>query len=507
MKKLIDIVDTTVRDGEQTKGVSYKKEEKLIIVRRLLEEVKVSRCEVCSAKVSPDEQVGLTRIMDWAKSAKMQDRIEALSFTDFDKSISWLEPTGCRKINLLTKGSQRHCELQLKKTLQEHLVDVEKTVKYAQDKGFDVNVYLEDWSNGIKDSPDYVWNMLEAYSKLGFKRILLPDTLGILNPFSTQAYVAETVKRFPNLAYEFHAHNDYGMATGNSLAAILAGASGVHVTVNSLGERTGNVDLAQIVTTINDHTDFTTTVDEKKLKEASQLVETFSGKRIAWNMPIVGNDVFTQTAGIHADGDKKGNLYASSLTPDRFDRNRDYALGKLSGKANIEMNLRKLGISLNDDQKAKILEKVVELGDLKKNVTVYDLPFLVADMFGAQRYKAFRVVGCVVTTTMRMKPNANVQVEYNGEIYEETAVGSGGFDAFMVALRKLAPKMGIEIPKLMDFEITIPPGGNSNSIVEANILWDNGMTTHAVSSDQVKAAIKATERVINLIYSKDLLKD
>ncbi|MDD4556787.1 MAG: alpha-isopropylmalate synthase regulatory domain-containing protein [Alphaproteobacteria bacterium] len=507
MKKLIEIVDTTVRDGEQTKGVSYRKEEKLIIVRRLLEEVKVSRCEVCSAKVSPDEQVGLTHLMAWAKSAKMQDRIEALSFTDYDKSIAWLEPTGCRRINLLTKGSQRHCELQLKKTLQEHLTDVEKTVKYAQDKGFKINVYLEDWSNGIKDSPNYVWKMLEAYSKFGFDKILLPDTLGILNPFTTQKYIAETVKRFPNMAYEFHAHNDYGMATGNSLAAIMAGASGVHVTVNSLGERTGNVDLAQIVTTINDHTNFTTTVDEKKLKEASQLVETFSGKRIAWNMPIVGNDVFTQIAGIHADGDKKGNLYASSLTPDRFDRNRDYALGKLSGKANIEMNLRKLGISLNEDQKAKILEKVVELGDLKKNVTVYDLPFLVADMFGAQRYKTFRVVGCVVTTTMKMKPSANIQVEYNGEIYEETAVGSGGFDAFMIALRKLAPKMGIEIPKLIDFEITIPPGGNSNSIVEANIKWDNGMTTHAVSSDQVKASIKATERVINLIYSKELLKE
>lgn len=504
MKKFIDIVDTTVRDGEQTKDVSYKKEEKLIIVRRLLEEVKVSRCEVCSAKVSPDERTGLTNIMDWAKSSKLQVKIEVLSFTDFDKSISWIEPTGCRRINLLTKGSQKHCEMQLRKNLSEHLSDVEKTVKYAQDKGFDVNVYLEDWSNGIINSPDYVWKMLEAYSKFGFKRILLPDTLGILNPFNTQKYITETVKRFPNMEYEFHAHNDYGMATGNTLAAIMGGAKGVHVTVNSLGERTGNVDLAQIVTTINDHTDFSTTVDEKKLKEISQLVETFSGKRVAWNMPIVGNDVFTQTAGIHADGDKKGNLYAYLLTPDRFDRNRDYALGKLSGKASLDMNLKKLGITLNDDQKAKILEKVIELGDLKKTVTVYDLPFLVADLFGGQKYKIFRVVGCVVTTTMKMKPSANIQVEYDGEIYEETAVGSGGYDAFMVALRKLAPKMGIDIPKLMDFEITIPPGGNSNSIVEANIKWDNGMTTHAVSSDQVKAAIKATERVINLIYSKEL---
>lgn len=499
MVKFIDIVDTTVRDGEQTKGVAYKKEEKLIIVRKLLEEGGVSRCEVCSAKSSPIEQKGLSAIMEWAVGKGFENQIEALSFTDYDKSVDWLKIAGCKRINLLTKGSEKHCTMQLKKSLKEHLADVKKTVDYARENGFSANVYLEDWSNGIVNSPDYVWEMLEAYSNFGFERILLPDTLGILNPFNTQKYIEETIKRYPNLQYEFHAHNDYGMATGNSLAAILAGVSGVHVTVNSLGERTGNVDLAQIVTTINDHTDFRTKVEETKLKEISQLVETFSGKRIAWNMPIVGNDVFTQTAGIHADGDKKGDLYASLLTPSRFNRDRDYALGKLAGKASLDMNLKKLGITLNDEEKTKILEKVVELGDLKKTVTEYDLPFLVADLYGGQRNKTFRVVGCVVTTTMRMKPSANIQVEYKGEIFEGTAVGSGGYDAFMVALKELAPKMGIEIPNLIDFEIMIPPGGNSNSLVEAKIKWDNGMTTHAVSSDQVKATIKATERLINLI--------
>ena len=152
------------------------------------------------------------------------------------------------------------------------------------------------------------------------------------------------VKRYPGVEFEFHAHNDYGLAAANSLAAVKAGVKGVHVTVNGLGERTGNVDLAQIVTNIHDHTGLTTKVKEKKLKDISMLVETFSGKRIAANMPVLGNDVFTQTAGIHADGDKKGNLYVSRLTPDRFDRNRDYALGKLSGKASLEINLSSLVI-------------------------------------------------------------------------------------------------------------------------------------------------------------------
>lgn len=496
---LIDIIDTTVRDGEQTSGVAFKAQEKLVIVSRLLEDVGVNRCEVSSAKVSPEEQKTLSLIMDWAKDKGFADKVEVLSFTDYNKSIDWLLPTGCRHINLLTKGSQKHCEMQLRKSLNEHLEDVKKTINYAHDKGFSANVYLEDWSNGIKNSPDYVWKMLDKYENLGFERIILPDTLGVLNPFDTYKLIEETRKRYPHLCFEFHAHNDYGMAVANSLAAVNAGVKGVHVTVNGLGERTGNVDLAQIVASIKDHTNFSTTVNEQKLKEISILVETFSGKRIAPNMPILGKDVFTQTAGIHADGDKKGNLYESKLQPTRFDRVRDYALGKLSGKASLEMNLKRLGINLNDDQKKKLLEKIVELGDLKKKVTPEDLPFLISDLLGGHRYKSFRIVGCVVTTSLRMKPCANIQVEYKGKFYESVASGSGGYDAFMNALEKISGKMGIKIPRLIDFEITIPPGGNSNSLVEAVIKWDNGLITHAVSSDQVKAAIKATERVMNLL--------
>ncbi len=500
--RMIDIVDTTVRDGEQTSGVAFKSQEKLVIVRRLLEDVGVNRCEVSSAKVSPEEQKTLSSIMEWASGCGYADAVEVLSFTDYDKSIDWLEPTGCRHINLLTKGSRRHCEMQLKKSLKEHLSDVEKTIKYAFDKGFKANVYLEDWSNGIKNSPDYVWKMLDKYAGMGFGRIILPDTLGILNPFDTCEFIGETVRRYPEIAFEFHAHNDYGMAVANSLAAVRAGVKGVHVTVNGLGERTGNVDLAQIAAAIKDHTDFDTTVNECKLKEISILVETFSGKRIAPNMPILGKDVFTQTAGIHADGDKKGSLYESKLMPGRFDRVRDYALGKLSGKASLEMNLKRLGINLNDDQKKKLLAKIVELGDLKKKVTAEDLPFLISDLLGGHKYKNFRILGCVITTSMKMKPSANVQFEYKGRFYEGVASGSGGYDAFMNALNKLSGRMGVKVPRLLDFEITIPPGGNSNSLVEAVIKWDNGLITHAVSSDQVKAAIKATERVMNLLDSQ-----
>ncbi len=497
--KTIEIMDTTLRDGEQTQAVSFKGEEKLTIAKTLLEDVNVSRIEVCSAKVSPKEQETLSNIMAWAKENGYQDKVEVLSFVDYNKSVDWLEKTGCRRINLLTKGSKKHCEMQLNKSIEEHIADIKKTVEYAKAKGFVCNVYLEDWSNGVKESKDYVYQLLATYKDLGFERILLPDTLGVLNPFEVFEYVSLMTKDFPDFKFEFHAHNDYGFATANALAAIKAGASGVHTTINALGERTGNADLSQVVVCINDHTDFECAVNENKLKEISVLVETFAGKRIPSNMPILGKDVFTQTAGIHADGDKKGSLYISKLSPERFNRATSYALGKLSGKASLDINLKKMKIELNDDQKKKLLEKVIELGDMKKTITPDDLPFLVFDMLEGQKNKKIRVAGCVIATTMSMKPSANIQIEYQDKVFEESAIGNGGYDAFMQALHKLAPKMNITVPKLVDFEISIPPGGQSNSLVEASIKWDDGKTTHGVSSDQVKAAIKATERMLNLL--------
>jgi D-citramalate synthase len=498
-KKTIEIMDTTLRDGEQTRGVSLTGDEKLSIATLLLDAVRVDRIEVASARVSEGERKSVARITDWAKAHGKADRVECLGFTDHKASVDWLLSAGCTVMNLLTKGSLRHLEGQLRKTPEKHLADIEKTVEYAVSQGVTVNVYFEDWSNGVLTSPDYVDFLYRSCSQVPFTRIMLPDTLGVLNPAQVGAFIGDAVEKIPNLQIDFHGHNDYGFATANALFAIDAGAKGLHCTLNGLGERAGNASLDEVAVAIEDHSDYRTHINLKRIKEVSKLLEVLSGLRISSNKPITGDNVFTQTAGIHADGDKKGNLYETRLHPKRFGRDREYALGKLSGRANIELNLKKLGIDLPEDLKKQLLEKVIELGDNKKVVTAADLPFLVSDLLETPEERTFEIVNCILVSSLDLAPTASIKIRYRGKEYESEGRGNGGYDAFMNALRSLSKNFAFKIPALADYEVHIPPGGKSDALVETTVTWDNGLQTRGIDPDQIMAAIEATSHMMNIL--------
>ena len=509
--KVIEIMDTTLRDGEQMQGVSYAPEEKLSIAQILLTEVKVDRLEVTSAKASVGEKEATTLITKWASEVGFLNRLEILTFVDKDKSIEWAKSVGIKRINLLTKGSQKHCEEQLKKSQDQHLFDIEETINYAIKNGIEVNVYLEDFSNGIKNSPDYVYKMIDRLKTMNIKRIMLPDTLGILNPFDTFDYLSKIVQTYPEVHFDFHPHNDYGLGVANILASAKAGVRGVHCTVNGLGERAGNPSLDEVAVGLKDFLNIRTNIDEKKLYKISKIVETFSGQRMATNKPIFGSNVFIQTAGIHADGDKKGNLYSNNLIPERFGRLREYALGKLSGRANLEINLKKLGIDLDEGQKKILLDKIVELGDKKKSITIEDLPYLVSDFFESRKEMPFKLINCVINSSYNLKPFAAIKCSYNGEDIEAYDYGDGGYDAFIRALKQILNKFRIKIPKLVDYVVTIPPGGKTDALVQTTIYWETKegekpLITRGLNSDQIMAAIEATVKLVNEIIEKNSSK-
>jgi D-citramalate synthase len=432
------------------------------------------------------------------------DRVEVLGFVDGETSLKWIQRAGCRTLNLLTKGSLKHCEQQLKKTPEEHIHDILQVVKRADEMGIAVNVYLEDWSSGMKDSPEYVFQLVDALQQTSIKRFMLPDTLGILNPLQVIEYFRKMKKRYPDLHFDFHAHNDYDLAVSNVLAAVLSGAKGLHTTINGLGERAGNAPLASVQAILKDHFNALTNINEEKLNDVSRVVESYSGVMIPANKPIVGDSVFTQVAGVHADGDNKNNLYCNDLLPERFGRKREYALGKNSGKANIRKNLEDLGLELDEESMKRVTEKIIELGDKKELVTQEDLPYIVSDVLKHDA-PSDRVVlkSYFVTLAKGLRPTATLRIEINGKEYEENSSGDGQYDAFVRALRKVYKvTLGRKFPMLHNYAVTIPPGGRTDAFVQTVITWSfegREFRTRGLDADQTEAAIKATIKMLNLI--------
>jgi D-citramalate synthase len=500
----IEIMDTTLRDGEQTSGVSFSASEKLTIAQLLLTELKVDRIEIASARVSEGEFQAVKKITSWATTAGYLDRIEVLTFVDGGTSVQWMLDAGAKVMNLLTKGSLNHLQHQLKKTPEQHFAEIQSTIELANSKGLSVNVYLEDWSNGMRNSKEYVLRYLDFITQLPVKRVLLPDTLGVLTYWETGEYIKELVSRYPITHFDFHAHNDYDLGTANALEAVRNGIHGLHLTVNGMGERAGNAPLASVIAVLNDNQkDVKTSVCEKSLYSVSKLVETFSGFRIPANKPVVGENVFTQTAGIHADGDKKNNLYFNELMPERFGRERKYALGKTSGKANIENNLAALGIQLSDSDLKKVTQRIIELGDRKEVVTQNDLPYIISDVLDSDAIEErVQVLNYVLTHSKDLRPSVTLKISVDGEIFEEHAQGDGQYDAFMHALAIIFEKNGQKLAQLTDYAVRIPPGGESDALCETIITWNHGgkeLITRGLDCDQTVSAIKATQKMLNLI--------
>ena len=497
----IQLMDTTLRDGEQTQGVSFSPDEKVNLARALLQQLKVDRIEVASARVSHGEMEAVSNINQWAQQQGLGERIEVLGFVDHNKSVDWILQTGGQVINLLTKGSEKHCREQLGKTLDQHVAEILQTVDYALEKGLLVNAYLEDWSNGYRNSRDYVYAMMDQLKDCGIRHFMLPDTLGVMSPEEVFDSISDMAARYPQQQFDFHPHNDYGLATANVMAAVRAGVNSVHCTVNCLGERAGNASLAEVSVVLRDKLGMELSIDESYIVQLSTMVESFSGKRVPANAPIVGADVFTQTAGIHADGDQKGDLYKTRLSPERFSRTRSYALGKMSGKASLLQEPRGTGPEPVGGKPAESAGQGGQTGRFKRTDHHRRPALHHRRSAGKQELPPHQVAGLSVTSGLDVKSTVSIRVDVDGDIQHAVGSGNGGFDAFIDAMNEVMASRNYVLPTLVDYEVRIPKGGHTDALTECVITWDcNGqdIKTRGVHSNQVFAGILAALRIVNL---------
>ena len=499
----VRIFDTTLRDGEQTPGVSLSPEKKLNVAKKL-DALGIDAIETGFPVISEGERNAVKMIT----SENLQSELCGLARTN-KKDIDAAVDCGLNYIHTFIATSDIHLEYKLKMTREQALEKAIDAVEYGKSRGLQVEFSAED---ATRTDREFLKSVFTQVAKAGADRIDIPDTVG----YSTPQYIAEITKDAidaTQLPVSVHCHNDFGLAVANAISGIQAGAECAHVTINGIGERAGNASLEELVMALNSlqfEQKWETNIKKELLYETSRYVSKIVGITVQPNKAIVGENAFGHESGIHTHGVLNNPLTYEPISPEIVGRTRWLQVGKHAGIHGMNAMLKEYGIVPNEEQTKKILDKVKNIGDQGKQVTEVELLSLANEVIGENTLKRIvQLTGFSVSTGVGTMPYAFVKLNIDGKEMVATDYGVGPVDASLNAIEKITGQITDEV-RLKEYRLDSISGG-ANALCEVTIKVEdargNIISSKSVGEDIVTTSVQAMVDGINRIMLKSLLKE
>jgi 2-isopropylmalate synthase len=499
--RYIRIFDTTLRDGEQAPGATLNKAEKLEVAHQLAR-LKVDIIEAGFPIASPDDFEAVQAIATEIKGPRIAGLARAI---EEDIRVCWdaVKVAEVPRIHTFISTSAVHMKYQIKKTPDEVLADTRAMVTLSADlvrqhSEADLEFSAMDAS---RSEPEFLAQVLDLAVQCGATTINVPDTVGYALPLEFGDFLRELYRLAPSLKdvhVSVHCHNDLGLATANSLAAVRAGATQVECAVNGIGERAGNASLEEVVMAIRtrgEYFDCHTGVETREIARTSRLVSSLTGYTIQRNKAIVGRNAFAHESGIHQAGVLSEASTFEIMTPaDVGLTDNDIVLGKHSGRHALRAKLAELGYTLSDAELGDAFKRFKEIADKKKRVTVLDLEALVSEEI-REREDVFTLRSFVNQSGSSIIPTSQVEVLVRGEIKKGRSFSNGSVESVFAAIDDAVGISG----SLADYQVRAISSGK-DSLAEVRVAVEVGgrsFNGQAVSFDVMEASAKAYVRAVN----------
>lgn len=484
----IKVLDTTLRDGEQTPGVALTLDDKIAIAQKL-DEIGVDIIEAGAAITSNGERECLKRISELGLNAEIASFARTV-VKDVDLAID----NGVDCVFLVLPTSDTHIRDKLNTNREDLLKRMNECILHVKERGAKVDLCCED---GSRTSVDFLKTVLERAQTFGADRFTVADTVGVMTPFEISPIFSE-LSKVAKIPLGVHCHNDLGMAVANTISAVRSGATVVNVTANGLGERAGNAPLEETAVALNLKLGYETNIQLSKLQELSKFVEKTTKIPLAHNKPIVGKNAFSHEAGIHVDGILKNPSTYEAINPALVGAKRLFVLGKQTGVHSVKNMLNELKINASEEQILTIFKKVKEIGDKGKHVTSVDLENLANDVMGRQKKELVKVNELVAVCGNKFTPTASVKMSINGKELITSGTGTGPVDAAMNAIMNATKNISFQ---LLEYHVDSISGG-TDAVVRVEVKVSSSgkiVSAQGTESDIVLASVSAFVNALNTI--------